>query len=196
MTLSAKDKTDPIGDALHAITATPSNKKAPHVKKAEPVAEKAPAPAEVKRLQRKLNITRIQLAGYLHNTFDATVERGTVIDDLKDPSYWSNVAQQFKPLDHIKVTAEDGTWGAYLRIIACDRTWAKVHVESVHDYSEAYSTAPSADMSLFDIRWTTLGQYAIIRKDCLDGTPPLKENFQTQAEAYRWLAEYLRDLKK
>jgi hypothetical protein len=40
---------------------------------------------------------------------------------------------KLKPTDEIRARSEDGTWVAYLFVLDCSRTWARVHVLSYHD---------------------------------------------------------------
>lgn len=199
-------KTDPISDALHAVTAGGSNP--PELKAREPLAKTIertlppigtfanvmPGVEVQKRPKRRLGIPRFRLgiSGYLHNNFDVTPEHGTVLEDMKDPYYWSNVANQLRQGDSIRVLCEDMSFGADLCVLASDKTWAKVFVEGFYDYGSVAGSTPSRLMDGYEVRWTQLGQWAVLRKNTA-GDPPLKENFQTEVDAYMWLTEYLRD---
>lgn len=188
----------------------PARKETPALKSAAPIAERtmpepiqtqpypikatpaAPAPYITKRA---LPDGRMQPVGYKHNAWDATAEQGTIVLDVLQPNYWRHVAAQFKQFDSITIICEDGTWEAELRVLACDRLWAKVHPKGQWDYTASYSDMPRTQEEEFDVNWNITGNYRITRKG-QPGMQPIKDGFQTKLAAYEWLDGYIKTLNK
>lgn len=173
-------------------------------KAAEPKpAETSPAPAVASNMQvadspksnKKVQQNRVQLQGYLHNSWDVVAERGTELRDVLTPEYWLHVAVNLKPQDTVTVIAEDGTWYARLLVLSCDRLWAKVFKLEFHDLTSSYTDMPKTLEEEYEVVWTVANQYAVIKKS-LRGQPPLKENFQSKIDAYQWLQGHLQTLNK
>ena len=70
---------------------------------------------------------RTQLAEHAFQHHVYTAESGDYPEDFLKPEYWALVAAKMQPFDHIEVRTDDGTYWAELLVVACDRTWAKVH---------------------------------------------------------------------
>ena len=67
-------------------------------------------------------------AEYAREIWCVTVQQGVTLNDLKRPEVWANVAAKLKPWTILEVRAEDGTYFAWLVVLAAERTWAKVDV--------------------------------------------------------------------
>lgn len=196
MVTKPQTKTDPIGDALHAVTHPAAQHTKTPTPAAEPVKAAAPiaAPAlDAPKSNRKLSNNRIQLVGYLHNSWDVTVERGTTLADVMNPEFWVHTASQLKPHDNVQVLSEDGTWIARLLVISADRLWAKMYKLEYHDLTAAYGNMPKTQEEEYEVSWTVIGKYAVLKRS-LPGQPPLKDGFQTKLDAYQWLDGHLKSL--
>lgn len=64
---------------------------------------------------------------YARMHFVVDIAQGHTKDDLLVPAYWALHAKQMTPLSLIETRAEDGSFWGLLLVLACDRTWAKVH---------------------------------------------------------------------
>ena len=84
---------------------------------------------------RMISPTRVALAEYDRQDWVATAEVGTTKEEVLDPAYWAHLAAKMKPYDKIEVRVDDGEWMMELVVLACDRTWAKVHM--LHFYQLA-----------------------------------------------------------
>lgn len=157
--------------------------------KAQPVSQAA----EAKRVKKAISETRVALQGYLHNAWDITVERGTVLEDVLDTDYWKHIAVKLRPHDMLHVISEDGTWYARLLVISCDRLWARVFKIEHHDLTASYKDMPKTQEEEYEVTWTSIGKYALCKKGC-QGLPALKDGFQTKLEAYTWLEGHLRSI--
>ena len=141
---------------------------------------------EEKKRSVQITPSRMRLAEYDRQEWVANAPEGTTIEDLKEPGFWSLMASQFKPYDHIEVRAEDGTWVAELLVMGCDRTWARVFVKNTW-------TLTSADVAmsqavLHEVFWRG-PQHKWSVKRLTDQTC-VKDGCATKDEAVQWLKEY------
>lgn len=147
----------------------------------------------IPRPKKAISEARIQLQGNWHNAWDVTVERGTILEDVLDTDYWKHIAVKLRPHDTIEVLAEDGSWYARLLVINADRLWARVFKLEYHDLTNSHEGMPKTQEEEYDITWTSMGKYALIKKGG-QGLPSLKDGFQTKLEALTWLDGHLRTL--
>lgn len=76
--------------------------------------EAVPAAPSVSR--RKIHPSRFKLAEQVVNTHCIVVEEGVPFDAMKEPSYWSHIANRLRPGDEIKVRTDDGAYAATLYV--------------------------------------------------------------------------------
>jgi len=88
------------------------------------MAEVATAIAEQAKRQPVLTADRFKLAEYERNNWIANVEPGITTDDCLKAEFWTHIAEQLRPYDHIEVRAEDGTWVAEFLVLRAERMWA------------------------------------------------------------------------
>jgi hypothetical protein len=132
---------------------------------------------------------RMKLAEYERNEWVANVEHGVTTDDIQDPSFWSLMASQLKPYDHIEARAEDGSWVAYLIVTGCDRTWARMAVDRIVKLTTG-DIAQTQAAVMHNVLWKGPQlKYSVIR---LSDSENIKPGFQTKDEAYQWLREHER----
>lgn len=129
---------------------------------------------------------RMRLAEFDRHEWVANAELGVTVEDIQDPGYWSHMAAQLKPYDHIEVRSEDGTWIAFLIVMGCDRTWAKVAIDRVLKL-----TTKDVSMSQAQ-RHSTVWKgpqhrFAVIRTS---DSEIVKSGFQTKQEADSWTLEH------
>lgn len=142
--------------------------------------------------EKKRNVqiipARLQLAEFQRQDWVANAEFGTTVNDIMEPSYWSHVASLMKPYDHIEVRAEDGTWIAYLVVMSCDRTWARVALDR-----EMKLTTKDVSLSQavkHEIAWKgPQHKHAVIR---LSDSQMIKAGFDNKEEARTWMVEHER----
>lgn len=146
------------------------------------------APAAKER--QPLTLPRMEMAEYARVVWRAVVEKGTPLEDVLNPRFWSTVAVQFKPLALIEATTDDMAWYAQLLVVSCDRTYAKVVVLSYKDLvpTDTAEVLPGLD-SEYEIRFGGPHlKHRIIRKK--DGAV-IKEGIPLRADAVRILNEYI-----
>jgi hypothetical protein len=132
---------------------------------------------------------RMKLAEYERNDWIANVEYGVTTNDIQDPSFWSLMASQLKPYDHIEARAEDGAWIAYLIVTGCDRTWARVAVDRIVQLTTS-DVALTQAVVKHEVLWKGPQlKYSVIR---LSDSENIKSGFQTRPEANQWQSEHER----
>jgi len=142
----------------------------------------------------KVNMNRMKSGDFVRTLWVVTAEQGTTKKDIMTPSYWSHVAAQFRPYDRIEVRVDDGTYFAELLILACDRTWAKVHELTFHSLttSDVSMTQASEEMAEFDVKWNgPANKFIVLRKS---DNEVIKKGFDDKEEAQKFLSGYMKTI--
>lgn len=157
--------------------------------------EKAKPEAKPKEV-KKIAPNRFALAEFKRAIHYATVEPGTTIEQLEDPTYWSLVATSVKPYDHIEVVSDDGTLWANFLVLACDRTWLhirllqKVALET-SDVSISRIKPTAAMRESYEIKHMPSSQWTVIRVSDPD-KPVVSKDHQTRELAESWVREHIK----
>lgn len=117
-------------------------------------------------------------------SYTVRLPRATKFEECLDENFWANVSMILKPWDCIEIQPDDFSYKAKLVVIATDRLWAKVAVES---YAELkVGTTPKPDE--LTIQWSgPHTKYRVMR-----GPTVLQDNFTTKPEAEKWKTEHLK----
>ena len=143
--------------------------------------------SEEKKRDVKINMTRMKSGDFVRNLWVVTAEQGTTKEDIMTPSYWSHVASQFRPYDRIEVRVDDGVYFAELLILACDRTWAKVHELTFHSLTTSDVSLTQAEPE-FDVQWKgPVNKWSVIRKS---DSESIKKGMESKEEANKFLTGY------
>ena len=133
----------------------------------------------------KLQPGRMQLQEHAYRLWVATSEIATTPEHLLDPAYWSNFASSMSPYDLIQVRCDDGTYWCEYLVLACDRTYAKVHPLRV--ISLTTQDVAATQSLAYDMGWKgPHKKFCVIRKS--DGAI-IHEGEQTKADALAWLSQ-------
>ena len=131
---------------------------------------------------------------YGSTRFDAKIPYGVTLEDVLQPDFWAHHAKDLRPFDEIRVRADDGTWAAYLIVLDCARTWAKVHVLSQHNLVSEVSVTSEAEVKAFieshEVRHSAGRKWHIIRKS---DRAVMSENIEQKEEAVAWLDKHARE---
>lgn len=144
-------------------------------------------PAEKSHVTGMVVPHRVQMAEHGRNIHLVTAENGLHPQDFLDPNYWGLVSKNFAPYDHVEVRTDDGTFWAEYLVLACDRTWAKLHpLREVK--------LPSANVEAVDpeykIEWKGPHlKHCVIR---LADQSAVHQGEQERAGAVKWLEDHLR----
>lgn len=116
---------------------------------------------------------------------------GHTLEHMLQPAYWAHVAPKLKPWNRIEVHAEDGTYYGELLVLACDRTWARMHVLQWHNLSTqdvSLTEALQAEAG-YEVKFTPNSRWCVIRKS---DRQLMHKDAQTSDDAKTWLREHLK----
>lgn len=69
-------------------------------------------------MPRQITDSRFRLAEHQRQSYRATLEKGTKVEDLRDPDFWRLLSAKVRPGDTIEATWEDGSGFAMLYVRA------------------------------------------------------------------------------
>lgn len=69
-------------------------------------------------MPRQIVDSRFRLAEHQRQAYRATLEKGTTVEDLRDPDFWRLLSARVRPGDTIEATWEDGSGFAMLYVRA------------------------------------------------------------------------------
>ena len=143
---------------------------------------------EVKKRALILNPQRMGLAEQLRQDWVVNAEEGTVIEDVLEPGYWSHMASQMQPYDHVEVRLETGEWILELIVTSVGRNWAMTHVKAKHDMAPSAESMPPA--SKYKVKWRGVQhKHCVVR---VSDNEILQAGCSTAKEASEWMANYER----
>ena len=129
---------------------------------------------------------RIGLAEDKRHDWVVDAEFGTTLEQVLEPSYWSHMASQMVPGDHIEVRAEDFSWVAYLIVHYSERTYAKVVLDRIVRI-ESSSEAPAVSLK-HKTEWKgPHHKWVVIR---ISDSQMLHSGCKTRIEADEWLRNH------
>lgn len=144
----------------------------------------------LRKINPMLQPDRMGLVEYKRNDWVVDVEVDITLEDIKEPSFWALVADQMAPYDTIEVRAEDGKWIANLRVIFCEKTYAKVQIERVMEIKENMET-PQISIK-HKVAWKGPHlKFVVIR---LSDSQIMQSKCKTRDEADVWLRNYERTM--
>lgn len=122
------------------------------------------------------------------NDWVVEAAEGTSIEDVLRQEYWSLKARELHKFDRIEVVEVTGAWLVELLVLACDRTWAKVHMLQKHVLEEPTDVPQALDRYSIDWKGNSR-KFAVIRKA---DKAVIQEGFTSRPEALAWLANHER----
>jgi len=139
----------------------------------------------------RVPVSRMLPAESSREIWSVCAEKGTTIDEVLSPSYWSTVGPQLRPMALIEVTTDDMAWFAQLLVLSCDRTWARVTMLMYKELTSADLTIPAAnDEYRVEFKGPHLKHCIIRKKD----SAIIKDKIPLLADAHRDLAQYLKTI--
>jgi hypothetical protein len=151
-------------------------------------ASDAPAPAEQTHRVTPLQVTRWQLGEFMNQRHSVSPASGTPFEDLLRPEFWANITR-IKAGDIIEVRAEDSSYFAELYVLKRERNSATVAViRAPVALVAAYKPLPGEVR--FKIEFAgSHGKWRVVR---LSDNAPMRDRFETEGDARKWLADYER----
>lgn len=134
---------------------------------------------------------RVQLAEHGRNIWLVTAETGEFPEDFVNPDFYAHVAKDMRPMDHVEVRTDDGTfWGEYL-VLEAATNWAKVHELRT---AKLQSPGEQPADKRFRIEWKGPHlKFCVIRtKD----SSVIHSGDVQRKDAMTWLEDYARNIGK
>lgn len=147
--------------------------------------------ATVAKVEKKQTATvlpqMVGLAEHKRHDFVADVKPDVTIEQICDPAFWSHVAEQMDPLDTIEVRWEDGSKIVQLRVLWCERTFAKVKVISTEILDEVEANQEVKSMK-HRVEWKgNVQKHCVIRNS---DNAVLQSGFRERVLAAAWIQEH------
>jgi len=139
-----------------------------------------------------LTADRLKGAEFDRVVHTANPPAGHTLEHMLSPAYWAHVAPKLMPWAKIEVRAEDGTYYGELLVLACDRTWARMHVLrwddlTTQDVSMTAAMMPAA--SAYEVKHNPTLRWHVVRKA---DRQLMHRDAQTAEDAQTWLREHLK----
>lgn len=134
---------------------------------------------------------RMALAETARNIYQITVDVSVQREHLKDPKFWKHVSTQFRPYTRLEVVSDDSRFFCELLVLNAGKNWATVKELR---YVDLGSTETPKDLPPdFYPKWRGphLKWCAMRQSD----NEPIREGFQSQAEAETFIREYVKAIK-
>ena len=150
--------------------------------------------SEVKNPNRKLAVHQFQQAEYQRQEWVVTPERGTSIEEMKNPLYWSNVARALRPADKIIVRFFDFEEYAELLVRTVEPYAASVVVINHLKFGSNAADAIGADLKApegYEVKFRGRAGWCVLR---LTDNQIVHEGERNRANAVMWAEQYVRKL--
>ena len=111
---------------------------------------------------------------------------------LENPKFWTFMAPKFKDMDSIRITAEDGSYIALGYIRRSQTMEVKVQIVDIIPMQEQMIARE------LEINGYLIKHFGSVRKFCVinkETTQVLKENFQTQLQAMKYVSDHIQVLQ-
>lgn len=152
------------------------------------------------RIVPQVTPERMQLAEYTTAQFTAIIHSSVEPDDLLPVAYWSHVAEMLKQNMTIIATTEDMKWRAEMVVVDAGKNWAKVVFLTTEDgkrlITKLGGLQPQKIVMLpgHTVNYAGIFDKWRVVRDA-DGQI-LSRNHATEGDAYGWLAEYAKSIRK
>lgn len=132
---------------------------------------------------------RRKLAEHARNTHVVTVEDASHPEDFVKPEFWALVAKEMQIGDRVDIQDDGLTfYGEYL-VVACDRTWAKLHELRISHLVAVKEQSVSPDYEI--VFKGPHMKYCVVR---LSDRSLVHEGAATRQDANTWLLGYARTI--
>ncbi len=162
---------------------------------AKPTAQKTPeiVPTVVTPLQEDKRVVPIKpgdvkLMDQMHQNWACFAPSHYDQEMLEDPKYWTFMATRFKDMDSIRITAEDGSYIALGYIRRSQTMEVMVQITDIIPMQEQM-IAKELDINGYLIKhFGSVRRFCVVNKETRE---VIKENFQTQLQAMKYVSEHI-----
>lgn len=159
----------------------------------QPPAPAKAAAAEKPRVIPTLYLERVSLAEQTRREWFVFIPHGTEPEDLEEASYWANLSHLLKKHDRIECVWEDGNGEVTLRVLGSGQGWVKVTPIAAKQYPKFSPEVLNTILPGHKVKYTNdFQKWHVLRES---DQRVLKDQCDTEEQAYRWLAEYAKAVK-
>jgi hypothetical protein len=148
---------------------------------------------EKPRIVPELRLDRMSLVEHKHRDWFVYIPHGTQPEDLEAAHYWAHLSHLLRKHDRIECVWEDGTGEVTVRVLAAGQGWAKVTTIHGKQYPKFSTEALNTILPGHRVKYTNDFQRWVVLRDADQRV--LKDQCDTEEEAYRWLANYAKSLR-
>lgn len=139
----------------------------------------------------KLPESSFKVAEYQRRTIEITMQPGWPMDAIYDPIFWSHVGKNMRARDIIEVWTADNARLVMLRVIECDRLWAKVKKTAEYNFDIGEQEAAEQVPEGYKLVLRGQHKFCVIR---IADKEILKEDEPNRASALAWIKNYVRKI--
>lgn len=139
---------------------------------------------------------QMRLMEIAHNRWTLDVVSSTQPEDCLSMAFWSHIAAQLRPQDEITIWSEDMSWCAEYLIIDSGQNWAKAVFKEAGDKPiltrmKAFQPMTRGVMAPgYTVgNGGTMVKWRVVRDA---DAKVIRDKFQTESDAYAWLADWSR----
>ncbi len=157
-----------------------------HPRAVKPPVETSMPETTVEPLPAAKRPLALRVAGHFTQTYELWVPEGTVVEQVCEPSFWSNVAKKLRRADKIEVMPNDMAWRALLIVRGQSNIEAIVQVLAYDELGPASDTAMAG--APYEVKFINPERkFGVFRR----GTGELlRDEFQTREHAERYLLNH------
>jgi len=145
-----------------------------------------PAAVVSARHIQELNPARMKECEFERTVYTCTTHEETQPEDLLNPSYWTHVAEKFKPFDKVEARGDRGEWYAEFIVLESSRRWTRMHMLSKHMLTTPDVSVTQAKLQEFSVEWKgPHRKFCVVR---VSDQEMIHDSEATKEGAYAWLA--------
>lgn len=139
---------------------------------------------------KKIRGGQFKEAQFVFKTFSARPDAGTTVEDVLEPAYWANIAEQLQPATRIEVMPMDGAYFAELIVLSASRTAAVVApLRIVHLTAASDAAVEQGEDPEYSVKFRGPRKFCVMRNA---DNQPVIEDIDTKEQAYRELSDYVK----
>jgi hypothetical protein len=139
----------------------------------------------------KLKPTRLHQGESKIRTWYAVIEEGTPYDEIFNPIYWDNHAAKFAIGDWIRITDDESTYDAELKVVSTGVGGVRVSEYFKKVWAKG-SPKPEVLSSQYEVKWGgPQHKWRIVR---VSDNHVESHSYESEADANKWLTANLNNL--
>ncbi|HEX5461885.1 MAG TPA: hypothetical protein VFX20_18115 [Steroidobacteraceae bacterium] len=176
------------GDPNDPPTTDPT---APAATTAPPAKAPTAAPPKPRKVP-ELHQDRLREADHAYRRWMVTIPHGTLPSDLEAAAYWAHLSHMLRAPDELFCRWEDNTGEATARVIGSGHGWVKVEVLHSHKYQHFSPEALNVILPGHKVKYVNnFAKWVVLREA---DQRVLKDQCDSEGEAYTWLANYAKSV--